>query len=344
MAFRETRLPSLRLALPPLLILLLAVAVFVAACGVEPQTTTQFDARPTPTPVDPTPTPRPTPTPVPTATPTQEPSSVPITGWPLGLSSTGNDLEALLSGEERSCLRDALGDRYAAFQSASLADPQGATASPEVRDCLTPRSAAGIALAMFSASAGGLSFDTRNCLATTFISNPEAARALSEDGPSGGEAVIDILQCLTPEEAAALTPDDEGPPPDVEGFQCLSAELEKLEGGTEALQAMMSGDPAGLTMEQSALIGVAVQACGIETDFVFPEPGSTGPPIEGDGSVDDGSSTEGSGGDGMSTEGSGGDGSSTDGMSTEGSGEDGSSTDGSGGDGSSGGSDGSSTP
>lgn len=88
------------------------------------------------------------------------------------------------------------------------------------------------------------------------------------------------MACLTPEEAAALTPPGEGPPPDTAGLGCLIEELEGIPSG-ERILAVLSGADAsgeGLTMEESAELGRAVESCGIETGFSFPDSEGTGAP------------------------------------------------------------------
>ncbi len=246
----------------------LAFATLASACGPEQPRVVEFPARPTPTPDG-----------AEAPTPTSE-SAVPITDWNLGASSTGSDLVALLSEEERSCLQTALGDRHGVFLSTPFSEDGNLdTGSTEVADCLTPESTAGIVIAMFSDSAGGLSAETRGCLADVFTANPQGVLALAAGAPPGdaaGSISFDVLSCLTPEEAAAMTPSDEGPPPDTAGLRCLTEELMKLEGGEEVVRILSTADPAGLTLEQSALLGQAVDSCGIETDFTFPDPGSTG--------------------------------------------------------------------
>ena len=259
----------------------LALAVLATACGAEPRTEPlDLAARPTPTPsaVN-TPTPAPQPSPTPTPTPTPEPPAVPITDWDLDASSTGSDFEALLSEGERTCLQTALGDQHSTFQGSPLYQQWEAMGESGALDCLTPESNAGIAIWLFSETAGGLSAETRSCLADAFTDDPRGALALTAGAPSGdadGSVSFDVLSCLTPEEAARMTPDGEGPPPDTVGLRCLLEELEKLEGGEEVGRILGTGDPAGLTLEQSALLGQAVEACGIETDLTFPDPGSTG--------------------------------------------------------------------
>ena len=63
---------------------------------------------------------------------------------------SGGELAALLSEDERSCLRTTLGDRYDAFRDAPLIeDGNGPASATDVADCLPPKSLAGFADAMF---------------------------------------------------------------------------------------------------------------------------------------------------------------------------------------------------
>ena len=72
---------------------------------------------------------------------------------------------------------------------------------------------------------------------------------------------------------AAPVPPATDPPPDVGGLACLQEQLAGSPAG-ERIGAVLTGaDPtgAGLTLEESAALGQAVEACGIETEFEFPE-------------------------------------------------------------------------
>lgn len=286
----------------------LGFAILATACGAEPQQMPlSFEARPTPTPDAPppptptvlggphsTPTAMPASTPTPASTPKPEPPTVPPADWNLDASTTGSDLLALLSEHERSCMQRALGDRLSAFQNGAFIANVDATTGQAMEDCLTPESNTGIAIAIFSASAGGLSGETRYCLADVFAANPRGALVGAIGGPApsdeAGSTTFDALSCLTPEEAAAMTPEDQEPPPDVVGLRCLSEELLKVEGGAEVLRIFSTADPAGLTLEQSALLGQVVSTCGIETDFIFPEPGDASS-ASGSASTDQGADT-----------------------------------------------------
>ena len=218
---------------------------------------------------------------------------MPITEWELDEVSTGSDLVDLLSDDERTCLQAALGDQHNAFLSTAYSQLWNETTSPVLEDCLTPDSIAGIVIALFSETAGGLSAETRDCLADVFTADPQDALAFSAGVPpdAAGSVSLDALSCLTPEEAAAMTPEGEGPPPDTAGWRCLTEELMKLDGGDEVVRVISTADPVGLSREQSVLLGQVVQACGVETDFTFPDPGSTGS-ADGSASADEGTGAE----------------------------------------------------
>ncbi len=235
---------------------------------------------PTPTPEAPTPTPAsvaPTPTPTVFGGPYPTPPLISPADWHLDASSTGDDLLALLSEGERSCIEEALGDQFDTFRTGTFMQESGPLGEPGAGGCLTPESTAGFAIVMFSEAAGGLSAATRSCLADVFTRNPQVAPSLASGGSIGQGADLDVVACLTPEEAAAMTPPGADAPPDAAALRCLTEELMKVEGGQEVLRIFNTGDPAGLTLEQSALLGQAVSACGIETGFTFLDPGGTPP-------------------------------------------------------------------
>ena len=264
--------PGLRSAAALMLVSLLFVA-FAAACS-----------EPTPTP---TPTPRPTPTPTPTATPTPlpptptpapeptpdammpKPEAGSIHDLVITETTTVGDLMATLSESEVSCLRDAVGaatiDAVRNIPIAS-APPGAMDALPF--ECLTPENTIGISIAMMSASIeGGLSTETRKCITDLAMENP-AMLGLGAPSGGGSQGALELLSCMTEEEAAAFAgeaPGDGAPSP--EDLRCVAAQP----GGQEALEAIMSGNPAGLTQEQAAALGAALAACNIDTGgFSFP--------------------------------------------------------------------------
>ena len=117
-----------------------------------------------------------------------------------------------------------------------------------------------------------MSAESKACLRELFEEDPSVAESFTTGEDLSGPLMLSFLACLTPEEAAAFTPPGEGPPPDVAGLTCL---IEELEGAPEKdrILAILSGaDPSGegLTLEESAVLGGAVEACGLDTGFTFP--------------------------------------------------------------------------
>ena len=78
---------------------------------------------------------------------------------------------------------------------------------------------------------------------------------------------IDLVSAMM--EAMSDLPDSELP--DLEALNCL---LSHLEEGSQIYNVLTGNDPEGigLTFEESAQLGEAVDACGIETDFMFGAP------------------------------------------------------------------------
>ena len=255
--------------------MILLLAATTAACGAGESPPS---SAPTQVPSA-TSTPTASPTPVPSPTPDAS-GATEIEFWELDLSSTGQDLVAFLTDEEAACLENELGAGYARMLEAPLAgeagglvEEGGSDAFPLPR-CFTVERAASLSLSLFSAAADGLSERTRDCIARLLRDDPAIAEALGRgqafiDGP----AILQLIACLTPEEAEALTPPSEGPAPSSTDIACLLSEL----GGTsssERIIAVLSGADTsgeGLTVEESAALGRAVEACGIETAFEFPD-------------------------------------------------------------------------
>ncbi len=259
--------------------LLAAVAV---ACGGEESTSTSAPIQ------APTSAPSATPTPTASSSPIPDSSgSTEIEFWELYASSTGETLVALLTDEEAACLENELGANYQAMLEAPLAGEAGALLEEGGSDafplprCFTVERAASMSLSLFSAAADGFSVGTQDCMLQLLSADPAIAEALGQgqafiDGP----AILEVIACLTPEEAEALTLSGEGPAPNPADIACLLKELEGASSG-ERIIAVLSGADAsgkGLTMEESAVLGQAVEACGIETEFGFPDPGETGAP------------------------------------------------------------------
>ena len=263
-----------RFAIAHLWIAMMLFAAVTVACSEEEST--------------PVPAPTLAPTAAPSATPTPAPDAsvaTEIEFWELVSSSTGQDLVALLTDEEASCLENELGTGYARMLEAPLAGEAGALLEEGGSDafplprCFTIERAASMSLSLFSAAADGFSAATQECMLQLLSDDPAIAEALGQgqafiDGP----AILEVVACLTPEEAAALTPPGEGPPPDTVGLACLMEELVGTSSG-ERILAVLSGADAsgeGLTMEESAVLGRAVESCGIETGFSFPGSEGTG--------------------------------------------------------------------
>ena len=261
--------------------IMLLAAVAVACSGEEPTAASAPTQAPTAAPSA-TPTPTASPTPVPTVTPSPTPDppvSLGVEFWELDRSSTGRDLAALLTDEEVSCLRNELGASYQAMleapligEAGELLEGGGIGPSPQV-PCLTPEHQISASLSVFSVAAGGLSAGSQDCIVQLLIDRYPAVaegRGLIDDGQ--GPVMLRFIACLTPEEAAALTPFVPGPVPNPNDIACLIQELEDTSSG-ERIIAVLSGADAsgeGLTMKESAELGQAVEACGIETEFGFP--------------------------------------------------------------------------
>ena len=204
--------------------------------------------------------------------------------WELNNSSTGRDLAALLTSGETACLEARMGVDYQRFLGSSLA---GNTADLLTGDgralspfdiCLSGDRLAAAGGSMLSIAAGGFSVETRECIAELLETDPDLAQALTQPGDvPGGHSALRLLSCLTPDEAANLTPPGEGPAPNPDEIRCLMDELAGTPSGERIIAVLSGTDPTGkgLTMEESAALGVAVETCGIETEFGFPAPGDT---------------------------------------------------------------------
>ena len=205
--------------------------------------------------------------------------------WELDRSSTGRDLVAFLTDEEASCLRNELGASYQGMLEAPLVGEDGALLRPggsgsfPLSRCFSVGRAASMSLSLFSAAAGGLSTGTQDCIARLVSNDPAIAEAVVQGGDSiEGAAMLEFIACLTPEEAAALTPPGEGPSPNPNDIVCLVEELAGTSSGERIIAVLSGADTSGkgLTMEESAALGQAVEVCGIETEFEFPDPSGTG--------------------------------------------------------------------
>ena len=201
--------------------------------------------------------------------------------WELDSASTGRDFAALLTSDETTCLEARLGEDYQVFLGAPLtggagdllADDDGAL-SP-VESCLSGDRMAAARISMLSIAAGGFTVETQQCMVELLETDPALTQALTQPGDvASGPPTLRLMSCLTSQEAARLTPVGEGPAPNPDEIACLIGELEGTPSG-ERIIAVLSGTDAtgeGLTMEESAALGDAVRACGIETEFGFPAP------------------------------------------------------------------------
>ena len=196
--------------------LLIAVAGLVAACGSDPTPTPTPTPEPTPVPTaTPVPTPTPEPTPVPTATPTPVPPSttepeVSLEDFVVDVSTTGQDLMAVLSEQEVSCIRAAFGDAVFQIMMSTpllMAGGNAATAAPLFR-CLEVESAVYIAFAFVEAQTGGWSADTRGCMIAVGLEHPDAFMTgmglqPSQDATAAAAThpyLVEIYKCMTLDE------------------------------------------------------------------------------------------------------------------------------------------------
>ena len=204
--------------------------------------------------------------------------------WELNNSSTGRDLAAFLTSYETACLEARMGDSYQRFLGTPLMGEAGdlltgnSNASSLVESCLVGERLAAARVSMLSIAAGGFSVENRECIAELLETDPALAQALTQPGDvAGGHSTLRLLSCLTPDEAANLTPPGEGPAPNPDEIRCLMDELAGTPSGERIIAVLSGTDPTGkgLTMEESSALGVAVETCGIETEFGFPSPGDT---------------------------------------------------------------------
>ncbi len=201
--------------------------------------------------------------------------------WELDSASTGRDFAALLTSDETTCLETRLGEDYQIFLDAPLtggagdllAGDDGALAPLE--SCLSGNRLAAARVSVLSIAAGGFSVETQHCMVELLETDSALTQALAQPGDVASEpTALRLISCLTTQEAAKLTPAGEGRAPNPDETACLIGELEGRPYG-ERIIAVLSGADAtgdGLTMEESAVLGEAVRACDIETEFGFPKP------------------------------------------------------------------------
>ncbi len=129
------------------------------------------------------------------------------------------------------------------------------------------------AIEQLSNTVGGLSAASRACVEDVLRDDPATvAAALDTSGEAAmTPGTLEVISCMTPDEAAALMPPEDGPGIDPNEIGCLMAELEGVPDGERILDVLSGADPSGqgLTPSQSAQLGEAVEACGIETGFGF---------------------------------------------------------------------------
>ena len=223
---------------------MIGFVLVIAACSSDPT--------PTPTVAAPTPTatsvPTVAPTPVPataTATPipaTASPTSVPIPVDQLVITetSTVRDIMSPLSGDEIACVRETIGPEiFDTIQDIPLPSlPSDAGELPW--QCMSPEKAIGLNVAIISATAGGLSAETRSCITGVAVENPSAL-GIGAPPESFGELIsgaIRVQLCLTDEEAAAFAASQGAALPSPSALQCLEEQL----GGEEALLTMLTDE------------------------------------------------------------------------------------------------------
>ncbi len=197
-----------------ILVLLALVALFAVACGdSEEETVVDPTPEPTvaPTPVPPTPVP-PTPVPEPTAAPADAmpdtsaaPAAMTFDVPDLDLGATGQDIvDNLLTEEEATCVRTAIGDQaYEALLQSPVLDPSADVTGGEVLGpCLSKESTVLFFLAGFNAATGGtIADETLNCIGNGLLLL-EVDILSAEPDPS---VMFAFVPCLSPEEMAALT-------------------------------------------------------------------------------------------------------------------------------------------
>lgn len=130
-----------------------------------------------------------------------------------------------------------------------------------------------------SAAVGGLSDASHQCVAALLSEDPSLAEALlAAGGPVEGPETLQILVCLTADEAAALTPPGDGAAPDPSEIACLMDALSGEPSGERILAVISGADLSGegLSVDESAILGEAVAFCGIETEFGFGDPSAAG--------------------------------------------------------------------
>lgn len=157
---------------------------------------------------------------------------------------------------------------------AAVTDAPDAGVSPEAQTIVSG----------LSAAVGGLSDASHDCVVALLVADPSLVDTfLAVGGPVEGPAMLQVLACLTSEEAAALTPPGDGAAPDPAEVGCLMEALSGEPAGERILEVLTGADPSaeGLTAAESAILGEAVQSCDIETGFGDPAAAAGSMPDDG---------------------------------------------------------------
>ncbi len=195
--------------------------------------------------------------------PAPEPDSDPTSGMTIDENTLGRDLIALLGEEEQSCLRERLGDETLA----ALLDQPILMAAPNVDfplDCLQTENAAGLYVAFLDLSVGGLSPESKTCLANLFATSDSVALPGVElDSPESVTFFLELTLCLTDEEAARMGGGESGFPPPSQ-LRCVVDIV-----GADKFGALVAGftAPGGPPPEVLEVMGEILQAfgaCGID--------------------------------------------------------------------------------
>ncbi len=266
--------PGLRSA-AALTLILLMLAVFAAACG-DPEPTATPTPRPTPTPVPtatptplpPTPTPAPMPEAMPTAMPDPDtPTDQPQPGSPgefvITDTTTVGELMSMLSQDELMCLSDASGGALDAFRDVPLSavPPETMEASLPFQ-CFMPETVVNIQIAMMSLQAGGLSAETTGCIRGVAMEHPDLFSDQEPASPAEGVAqfggFMQMILCMSDEEAAAFAGDDDPGFPPPSALRCMEEQLGSLEG---LLTVFMGAEPDLAALGE---LFAAAQECGLD--------------------------------------------------------------------------------
>ena len=208
------------------------------------------------------------------------PQQAAIGFWRIESSWTGRDFIGQLTSAEADCLEQRLGEEYAALLDSLLAGDAGdlldvAEGGPSyMAECLTTEHLVSARLSMLAAEAGGLSDPTRACILGLIDEEPRVAHALAQAEGPDESTTWRVLACLSEEQAEALVPSAQSVP-DTEALGCLIDQLGGTAEGQRIIAVLSGDDPSGqgLTVSESAMLGEAVDACGIETDLIFPDSG-----------------------------------------------------------------------